>query len=350
LDHYVANEKRNAFFQEVLRRVSALPGVEAAALGNPFSLPMDDQHFPVTFAIENRLADVDHPPAAEVSTVSSSYFSVLKTPLIAGRFFTDSDNPKSQFAVIVDETFARRYWPDSPADAVGKRIQLHIGVLANGAASPDPWQTIVGIAGDIKFGGVEAPNVPHVFRAVLQRPPYGGVIYLRAVADPVVLGEDVRREILSLDPNIPIFKVRTMEGVVSEFLAERRFALELLAIFAGVALLLASIGIYGVMAYTFSRRTNEIGIRIALGASRADILRMALGEGVATILLGLAAGLVGSLLLTRFIQSMLFSVAPTDPLTFVSIAALLAAATLLACLVPAHRASRVEPTQALRSE
>ncbi|MGA7785934.1 MAG: ABC transporter permease, partial [Candidatus Acidiferrales bacterium] len=314
LDHYVTNEKRDAFFQEVLRRVSALPDVECAALGNHFSLPMDDEHFPVTFTIENRLADLDHPPAAEVSTVSPGYFSVLKTPLIAGRFFTDSDDTKSQFAVIVDETLARRYWPDSPADAVGKRLQLHIGVLANGAAAPDPWQTIVGVAGDIKFGGVDAPNVPHVFRALLQRPPYDGVLYLRVAADPGALGEAVRREVLSMDPNIPVFNVRTMEGVVAEFLAERRFALELLAIFAGVALLLASIGIYGVMAYTFSRRTNEIGIRIALGASRADILRMALAEGIATILLGLAVGLVGSLLLTRFIQSMLFSVKPTDPL------------------------------------
>jgi putative ABC transport system permease protein len=350
LDRYVTNEKRNAFFQEVLRRVSALPGVQDAALGNAFSLPMDDDHYPAPFTIENRLADLDHPPAADVTTVSTGYFRVLKTPLIAGRVFTDSDDAKSPFVVIVDETFARRYWPDSPASAIGKRVQLHIGVLANGAAAPDPWQTIVGIVSDIKFGGVEASHVPHIFRALLQRPHYGEVIYLRAAADPGALGEAVRREILSMDPNIPVFKVRTMEGVVSEFLAERRFALELLAIFAGVALLLAAIGIYGVMAYTFSRRTNEIGIRIALGASRADILRLALGEGIATILLGLAAGLAGSLLLTRFIQSMLFSVKPTDPVTFVTIAALLAAATLLACLVPAHRASRVEPTQALRSE
>jgi predicted permease len=350
LDHYDTNEKRDAYFQEVLRRVSSLPGVQDAALGNHFTLPMEDSHNPFPFTIENRLADLDHPPVADISTVSSGYFRVLKTPLIAGRFFTDADNTKTQFAVIVDETLARRYWPDSPSDAVGKRIQLHIGVLANGAAAPDPWQTIVGVAGDIKFGGVDAPAVPHVFRAILQRPPYDGVIYLRSAADPGSLGEAVRGEIFSMDPNIPLFKVRTMEGVVSEFLAERRFALELLAIFAGVALLLASIGIYGVMAYTFSRRVNEIGIRIALGASRADIMRMALGEGIATILFGLAAGLAGSLLLTRFIQSMLFAVKPTDPLTFVTIAALLAAATLLACLVPAHRASRVEPTQALRSE
>ena len=350
LDKYPTNELRDAFYQEILRRVSALPGVEGVALGSNRSLPMDDQHNPVPFSIENRQQDMDHPPEAEASHVSPSYFSVLKTPLIAGRFFSDSDNPKTSFAVIVDETFARTYWPDSPADAVGKRLRLNIGVQSNLVVAPDPWRTIVGVVGDMKFSGVEAPNAPHIFRTFLQAPPYDAVIYVRTSGDRAALGDAIRREVLALDPNIPVFQIRTMEEIVSGFLAERRFALELLAVFAGVALLLASIGIYGVMAYTFSRRTNEIGIRIALGATRADILRLALGEGAATIVLGLTAGLAGALLVTRFIQSMLFSVRPADPITYMTIAALLAAATLLACLVPAHRATRVDPLIALRHE
>ena len=176
------------------------------------------------------------------------------------------------------------------------------------------------------------------------------MVFLRATGEPGVLSEALRTEIQHVDPGIPVFSVRTMETVVSTFLAERRFALELLGIFAGVALLLASIGIYGIMAYTFSRRINEIGIRIAMGAQRTDIFRMAFEEGAVTIALGVGAGLLGALALTRFLESMLFSVKATDPLTFGTIAALLAAVTLLACLLPAHRATHVDPLIALRHE
>jgi hypothetical protein len=168
------------------------------------------------------------------------------------------------------------------------------------------------------------------------------------LGEPGVLGEAVRTEIQHVDPGIPVFSVRTMDAVISTFLAERRFALELLGLFAGVALLLASVGIYGVMAYTFSRRTNEIGIRIAMGAQRTDIFRMALEEGAVTIALGVGAGLLGALALTRFLESMRFSVRATDPLTFGAIAALLAAVTLLACLLSAERATHVHPLVALR--
>ena len=166
------------------------------------------------------------------------------------------------------------------------------------------------------------------------------------LGEPGVLGEAVRTEIQHVDPGIPVFSVRTMDAVISTFLAERRFAL--LGLFAGVALLLASVGIYGVMAYTFSRRTNEIGIRIAMGAQRTDIFRMALEEGAVTIALGVGAGLLGALALTRFLESMLFSVRATDPLTFGAIAALLAAVTPLACLLSAERATHVHPLVALR--
>lgn len=168
--------------------------------------------------------------------------------------------------------------------------------------------------------------------------------------DPGTLGDSIRAEVQHVDPTIPVFSVRTMDRVVSAFLAERRFSLELIGTFAVVALLLASIGIYGVTSYTFSRWTNEIGIRMTMGAQRTDILRLALAKGAVTIAFGVAAGLFGSLVLTRFLQSMLFSVKPTDPLTFATIAALLAAVTLLACLLPVQRATRVDPLVALRHE
>jgi predicted permease len=346
-DPYFTVEKRAAFHQEILRRMAALPGVESAALGNSSSLPMDSAHFQLSFAIENHPRDLEQTPVAEVASVSPSYFSVLKTPLIAGRFFRDSDDAKGEQVVIIDETLARRYWANSPSDAVGQRLQT----AATLRSGPKPaWRTIVGVVGDIKSDGFDAATAPHIFRCIYQAPPYDGVVYLRTSADPGTLGDSVRAEVQQVDPGIPVFNVRTMDFIVSTFLAKRRFALDLIAIFAAGALLLASIGIYGVMAYTFSRRTNEIGIRIAMGAQRTDIFKMALSEGVHTIVFGVLAGLLGSLVLTRFLQTMLFNVKPTDPATYAAIGALLTAVTLLACLLPARRATRVDPMIALRHE
>jgi putative ABC transport system permease protein len=210
--------------------------------------------------------------------------------------------------------------------------------------------TIVGVAGDFKSNGLDSATAPRIFVPNNQQPSYGAVVYLRSSADPGTLGDMVRSEVQSVDPSVPVFSVRTMDALMTDSLAQRRFALELLGIFAGLALLLASIGIYGVMAYTFSRRTNEIGIRMAMGAQRRDILKIAVGEGLLMVVFGLAAGLLGSFVLTRFLQSMLFNVKPADPVTFLAISLLLVLVTVLACFVPARRASRVDPLIALRHE
>src|SRR5262249_49230721 len=258
--------------------------------------------------------DIERTPVAQVANISPAYFSVLGAPLISGRFFTDSDDIKGQPVALIDETLTRRFWPD--ADPVGQRVRLGVPNPRdsnNPQNAAQPWLTIVGVVGNIRTDGFEAVIAPHIYRPAYQAPPYAAVVYLRTSSEPGPLGEAVRAQVQRVDPTIPVFSVRTMDFIVSTFLAERRFALELLGIFACAALVLASIGIYGVMAYTFSRRTNEIGIRIAMGAKRSDILKMALGEGTVTIAFGLAGGLLGSLVLTRFLQSMLFSVKPTDP-------------------------------------
>jgi len=347
-DKYRITEKRAAFHQEVVRRLSAVPGVEQAALGTGSSLPMDFGHFQAPFNIENYPFDVEQTPVAQIANVSPAYFSVLGTPLISGRFFTDSDDSKGQRVALIDETLARRYWPVS--DPLGQRLQFANVRRGQTSAAANPWLTVVGVVGNIKSDGFDAASAPHIYLPLYQAPSYDGVVYLRTHADPGTLGDAVREEVQSVDSTIPVFNVRTMDSVVSAFLAERRFALEILGIFAVVALLLASVGIYGVMAYTFSRRTNEIGIRIAMGAKRTDIFKLAITEGTMTIAFGVLAGLVGALILTRFLQSMLFAVKPSDPATFAAIAALLAGVTLLACLVPAHRATRVDPLVALRHE
>jgi putative ABC transport system permease protein len=345
-DAYRVTEKRAAFYQEVLRRVSGLAGVEHAAVGSAPSLPMNStRRNQSAFVIENRATESERVPVAEVASVSSSYFDVLKTPLKRGRVFTESDNSKGQPVAVVNEALARQYWQD--ADPVGQRIKLGSGrTLLNGASD----LVIVGVVGDIRSDGFDAASVPHIYLSEPQAPAYGSVVYLRTAADAGKLGEAIRREVQAVDPGVPVFGIRTMDDVVGRTLAARRFALELLGVFAAVAFLLAAIGIYGVMAYTFSRRIGEIGLRVALGAQRSDILKIVLGEGARMVVFGVAAGLIGSAMLTRFLQTMLFEIKPTDPTTFGVLTALLASVALLACLIPAQRATRVNPLVALRHE
>jgi putative ABC transport system permease protein len=341
-DPYRPPEKRAAFLREVVRRVALIPGVDAAAIGGTNSLPMGGGRNGFPFTIEGRPDDSRTTPIAEFAGVSPNYFDVLGTPLIRGRAFLDSDEPKSQQVAIIDQTLANRYWPGQ--DPLGAHIQF------NAQANAPNWFTIVGVVGDVKSDGFEAPLAPHIYLPVFQGPPYASVLFLRTHANPGTLGDQIRTEVQSVDSNLPLFSVRTLDEVVARSMAERRFALEILALFAAVALLLAAIGIYGVMSYAFSRRIHELGIRIALGAQRSDILRMALSEGMKLVLFGLVVGVVGAMLLTRFLRSLLFNVTATDPLVFISIAALLAAVALLACYIPARRATRVDPLVALREE
>ena len=341
-DPYRPPEKRTAFLREVVRRVSAIPGVEAVAIGGSNSLPMGAARNGLPFVIEGRPLDSERAPVAEFAGVSPNYFDVLGTPLIQGRVFLDSDEPASEQVAIIDQSLANRYWPGE--NPLGKHIQFFRLNLKN------PWTTIVGVVGDMKSDGFDAPIAPHIYIPAFQGPPYASVLFLRTRANTGTLGDQIRAAVQSVDSNLPLFGVRTMDEVITRSMAERRFALEILAIFAGVALLLAAIGIYGVMSYTFSRRIHEIGIRVARGAQRMDILRMALGEGMRMVVLGLVAGLIGAAALTRFLRSLLFNVTATDPIVFAAIAALLAAVALLACYIPARRATRVDPLVALREE
>ena len=344
LDAYRVTEKRAAFYQEVLRRVSALAGVEQAAIGSDASLPMNNSRNQTVFVIENRAADSERVPVAEAASVSSSYFDVLKTPLKRGRVFTELDNSKGQQVAVINEALARRYWPD--ADPVGQRIKLGRTVAIRSSSD----LTIVGVVGDIRSDGFDTASAPYIYVSEPQAPPDVSVVYLRTSGDPGTLGEAIRHEVQAVDPGVPVYGIRTMDEVVGKNLAARRFALELLGVFAAVAFLIAAIGIYGVMAYTLSRRIGEIGLRMALGAQRSDILKIVLGEGAVMVACGVVAGLIGSVILTRFLQTMLFEIKPTDPITFGVLTALLASVALLACLIPAQRASRVDPLMALRHE
>jgi putative ABC transport system permease protein len=339
-NRYLTVPKRAAFMREVLRRVSALPGVEEASIGGGGSLPLARSRNQLSFTIEGRPADSEHSPVAELAAVSPGHFRVLEIPMLSGRNFTDSDDDKGLPVAIVDQTLARQYWPNE--NPIGKRIK------SGPIQSTNPWLNIIGVVGDVKTDSLELQEAPHIYLSDFQAPAYNSVIYLRTAGDPGTLGDAIRPEVEAVDPSVPVYAVRTMEDVIARSMAERRFALQILGFFAGIALLLAAIGIYGVMAYTFSQRRHEIGIRMALGAEPRDILRMALSEGMTLVAVGLGSGLIGALLLTRFLRSMLYAVSPNDPLTFVALPALLAAVALLACFVPARRATQVDPLVALR--
>ena len=340
-DPYAAEDKRAAFLMEIYRRVSVLPGVEQSSIAGNDTLPMNSGRNYSPFSIQGRAAESERSPVADIAVVDTEYFRVMEVPLIAGRNFTVSDTNKTQTVAVIDQTLQRRYWPNE--NPVGREIKFGFGAGVQGV-------TIVGVAGDVKSDGFDAPSVPHIYVPMGQFAPVNAVVFFRSKTDAQYLGEAVRQEVAKLDPNVPVHSVSTMDEIIARSVADRRFALELLGVFATVALLLAAVGIYGVMSYSFSQRTHEVGIRIALGAQRPDILRMALAEGMRTVVIGLASGLVGAAIMTRFFRSMLFNVAPADPATYLTVSAILACVALFACYIPAQRATQVNPLAALREE
>jgi putative ABC transport system permease protein len=340
-DPYAMVNKRAAFLTDVFRRVSVLPGVEQSTISGNDTLPMNSGRNYSPFSIQGRPEDSERSPVADIAVVDRQYFSTMEVPLITGRNFTLSDTDKTQIVGVIDQTLARHYWPNQ--NPIGQQVNFGFGAGIKGV-------TIVGVVGDIKSDGFDAPSVPHIYVPLGQFAPVNAVVFLRSRGDAENLGEAVRREVEKVDPNIPVHSISSMDQIIARSLADRRFALELLGVFAVVALLLAAIGIYGVMAYSFSQRMHEIGIRIALGAQRIDIFRMAVGEAMRLVVIGLAVGLVGAMVLTRFVRTMLFGVSPSDPVTFGAISAALAAVAFLACYIPARRATRVDPLVALRDE
>jgi len=340
-DPYSVEEKRADFLLEVSRRVSALPGVEQASISGNDTLPMNSGRNYSPFSIQGRATESERGPVADIAVVDKEYFRTMEVPLISGRNFSDLDTYKTKPVAVIDQTLARRYWPGE--NPLGQELKFAFGRGLQGL-------TIVGVAGDIKSDGFEAPSVPHIYVALGQFAPVNAVVLLRSRGAAEHLGEAVRHEVESIDLNVPVHSINSMDQIIARSVADRRFALELLGVFAAVALLLAAIGIYGVMSYSFSQRTHEVGIRVALGAQRLHILRMALGEGMRIVVIGLPSGLVGAAIVTRFFRSMLFDVGAADPITFLSVSAILAGVALFACYIPARRATRVDPLVALREE
>jgi putative ABC transport system permease protein len=338
---YPENTARSAFYREALERIKALPGVEAAGVVDP--LPLGGSFESYTFDIAGRppFPPGDQPSSAR-RAASPDYFRAMGIPLLRGRAFGEQDKPNAQPVVIINETFARRFFPGQ--DAVGQSI-------IPGEGRQGKTREIVGVVGDVRHAGLDAEVTPEYYvpyeQASVERMT---VVARTASGNPSDIAGPLRGVIRSMDREQPVYNVRTMTQLLDDSLARRRFNTTLLACFSALALLLASIGIYGVMSYTVAQRTREIGIRIALGARAGDVIRLVLRQGLGLALAGVGAGLLASYFLTKFMSSMLYGVSATDPLVFGAGVLMLLLIVLLACLVPARRATKVDPMVALRYE
>jgi putative ABC transport system permease protein len=327
------------FHRQLHERLKAVPGVESVAYGT--SVPMTGVDTDTGFIIQGRpIPPPGERPSSWISIVSPEYFDTMKIPLRQGRSFLSSDHETAPRVVVISEAMARRYFPNE--NPIGKRLGF-------GLEKPD-WREIVGVVGDVRHFGLSQDSRPTMYFSSLQISRSVTNVLLRVQGDPANYVTVLRREVQALDKNLALSATLTMDEAVAATIATPRLLMLLFAGFAVVALLLAALGIYGVMAYAVSTRTHEVGIRIALGAESRDVLRLIVGQGMKLALIGVAIGLTASLALTRLMKSLLFGVSTTDPLTFAGVALLLTLIALLACWVPARRATTVDPMIALRTD
>jgi len=339
---YPQPDQTAAFYTQLIERVSGLPGV--AATGATQALPVQGDYL-LGFNIQGRAPDA---PGEDKSTnyysVTPDYFKAMGIPLIRGRVFTDQDRKDSMRVAIINEEMAKKYFPDE--DPIGKGINVTNG--------PETFREIVGIVGDVKQYGPAQPTTVQTYEPFLQNPFSGMTLVVRTEGNPTALTSAIRSQVLAIDKDQPIARTRPLEQVLSESIAKERFAMLLLGAFGAVALILAAVGLYGVMSYAVTQRTHELGIRMALGARSGDVLRLVVGQGMTLALVGVGIGLggalVGAFVLKRLMANLLFATGATDPLTFAGISVLLAGVALGACLVPARRAIKVDPMIALRYE
>jgi putative ABC transport system permease protein len=331
--------QRVAFFNDLLQRVDGLPGVESASAIN--HLPLAGDVWTIPFFIEGRPAPAPGEKQGAVFRVTRpDYFRAMGATLLKGRDFTAYDSDTSSPVVIINEPFAKRHWPNE--DPLGKRIRV-------GDQTSEPSE-IVGVVKALKQDQWTADPNLEMYVPQSQAPPRGLTLVVRTSGDPTALVGAIENQVWAIDKNVPVSEIRTMQEVVAGAIEQHRFNLFLLGLFAFVALVLALVGIYGVMSESVSARTHEIGIRMALGARAADVLRMVVGQGMTLATIGIVIGLFGAFWLTRFMATLLYEVSPTDSATFLLIPLVVALVVLCACLVPARRATKVDPLIALRDE
>ena len=338
------------FYQQLVDRTEQLPGVLGAGMCR--FLPLSGADASLNFQIDGRAPkSTAEQPRAKYRSVSPGYFSAMGIPLLKGRMLARTDSDRTPKVVLLNETAARLYWPNE--DPVGKRIMSGVDEETVG----NPWSTIIGVVGNVKHSGLDAVTNPETYYDYLQLPPeqMGAIegtmsLVVRTNADPATLAGAIRNEVHSLDPDLPIFNVKTMENVVHGSVAQPRFRTLLLGVFAALALILAAVGLYGVISYSVTQRTNELGVRSAMGATPEDLLKLVVGQAARLAAIGIGIGLVLALIVGRGLSKFLFGVSLADPITFLGTAAVILLVTLIASYVPALRATRIDPVTALRTE
>jgi putative ABC transport system permease protein len=337
--NYDSDAAVNLFYRRLKERLSVLPGVSSATIVS--QLPISGGEGNGDIAIEGRPSAEGELGASTFRSVMPNYFAVLGIPLGRGRTLEDRDEGSSLHPVVINEGFARRFWPG--ADPIGKRFKV-------GPRERAAWLTIVGVVGDVRQIGLDSSAPFSTYQPLASSPQSRFELALRAAGDTGSVMAAVRGELRKLDPGLLIDKTQTMSERIDASVAPRRLNLLLFELFAGLALLLAAVGLYGVVAYTAGQRSHEFGIRMALGAQGRDVLRLVMGQGLKLALLGTALGIVVTLYVARLMTGLLFGVQPTDPPTLLAVAALLTGVALLACWLPAYRATRIAPLDALRIE
>jgi putative ABC transport system permease protein len=337
-DIYGTPDQEARLIREILRRGRSLPGVTEIAAGTQESIPLNHDKNLVSFVLEERSTRSSLPHQGHGSSVTPDYFHLLGIPLLRGRLFTEFDLENAPRVALVNESFARTWWPGQ--DPLGKRMKL--------GPAPTSWTTVVGVVTDARTETLEDTNTPQIYLSSWQGTAKNLAIFLRGRLDPATLPRLARDMVQSLDQELPVFGAERLPDVVSGSLAQRRFSMEIVLLFGLTALLLAGIGVYGTISYIVSGRTRDIGIRIALGAQRKTILHMVLSQGLALALAGAAVGLAGAWIVSHLMAGLLYGVTPGDPLTFISLATVLVIVALAACYIPARRAMRVDPIVALR--
>jgi predicted permease len=338
LDH----DQHLQFYNQLVARLSALPGVQSASAGWP--LPMSDSNATISFSIAGRpIAQGDH-PSESVGVVLPGYFAMMRIPLLSGRTFSEQDGTRAAPVIMINQAFARKYFPGE--NPIGKHIQADLGddVIEH------PMREVVGVVGDIKRKGLTADVEPQYFLPYAQAVITNPFLTIRTSGDPATVENALRAAVHEMDKSVPVYQVSPLENYVSKSVAQPRFQTLLLSCFAAIALMLSAIGLYGLLSYMVVQRTLEIGLRMALGAQRTDVLRMIVRRGLTLALIGLVAGLAISAMMTRLLSGMLYGIRPSDPVTFATVTALLLLVSLAASTVPAYRAARLDPMETLREQ
>jgi predicted permease len=348
-DIYRTATQESVLLREILRRSRTLPGVEEAAVGDRTALPLGHSHPSPLPLIREGIETMDNQaPVIDSPIVSPEYFHLLGMPLLHGRLFTDHDLEDTPRIAVINQAAARTYWPNQ--DAIGKRVRLRLDARELLSSARPPWTTIVGVIADARTESLADAAIPQIYRSVYQHPAKSLAIFLRGQLDPSAISAQMREQVQSVDPELPVFRAETLDDVLSTSLSVRRFSMEMVAFFAATALLLAGLGIYGTISYVVNEQRREMAIRLALGAQRGTILKMVLRRGLGLAASGAGLGVAGALIVSHLMAGLLYGVSPNDLTTFAGVTLVLTTVALAASYIPALRAMRLDPITTLHSE